>query len=168
VGLAAVQLARAAGLTVIGTGGSEQGRKVVLEQGANHVLDHTAPGYLDQLNQLTENKGVNLVLEMLANVNLGKDLNLLSKGGRVVVVGNRGTVEIDPRAAMVRDATIFSMSSANTSPHELESIHAALVAGLENGSLRPVVQKEIPLAEAALAHREVMESGRFGKMVLIP
>ena len=76
VGIAAVQLARAAGMTVIGTAGTERGRKLVLEQGAQHVLDHTVAGYLEQVMSLTEGRGVDVILEMLANVNLGNDLNV--------------------------------------------------------------------------------------------
>src|SRR4029453_496971 len=72
-GIAAVQLAHAAGMTVIGTGGTDRGRQLVREQGADHVLDHHAPDYLDQLMALTGGRGVDVVLEMLANVNLEKD-----------------------------------------------------------------------------------------------
>jgi NADPH2:quinone reductase len=168
VGTAAVQLSRGAGLTVIGTGGTEEGRQAVLKNGAHHVLDHHDPTYLDQIGKLTEGKGVDVIIEMLSNVNLGKDLNLLARFGRVVVVGSRGTVEIDPRATMGRDATILGMSISNASPSELASIHASIVAGLENRSLRPVVGKEMPLANAAEAHKAIMEPGAFGKIVLIP
>ena len=83
VGVAGVQLARAAGLTVIGTGGTERGRELVAAQGAHHVLDHHAPGYLDELMKLTGGRGVDVILEMLANVNLAKDLTVLApKGAR--------------------------------------------------------------------------------------
>lgn len=168
VGVAATQLARAAGMKVIGTGGTEQGRKLVSEQGAHHVLDHRAPDYLEQLLAITDGRGVDVVLEMLANVNLDKDLNVLARNGRVVVIGNRGTVEINPRAAMARDASILGMSLLNAPADELPSIHAALVAGLENGTLRPVVRDEMPLADAPRAHQAVMEPGAYGKIVLIP
>lgn len=168
VGIAAVQLARAAGLTVIGTGGTEKGRQLVKEQGAHHVLDHRAADYLAQVLTLTNKLGVNVVLEMLANVNLCNDLNVLAQGGRVVVIGNRGTIEIDPRAAMSRDAAILGMSLFNASAAEMASIHAALVAGLENGTLRPVVGQEMALADAPAAHRAVMEAGAYGKIVLLP
>lgn len=166
VGIAAVQIARAAGLKVIGTGGTDEGRKLVTDEGAHHVLDHRAPGYLEELMMLTEGRGVNVILEMLANVNLGKDLNVLARNGRVVVIGSRGTVEIDPRATMGRDASIIGMALQNASPHESRSVHAALVAGLENGTLRPVIGKEIPLANASRAHTEVMQPGAHGKIVL--
>lgn len=168
VGTAAVQLARAAGLTIIGTGGSEKGRQLVSEQGAHHVLDHHSPDYPDQIRTLTNGRGVDLILEMLANVNLAKDLGLLAQRGRVVVIGNRGTIEIDPRAAMTRDASIIGMSLFNASSDELASVHAALVAGLENGTLRPVVGQKMPLGEAARAHEAVLEPGAYGKIVLIP
>lgn len=167
VGIAAVQIARAAGMKVIGTGGTDEGRKLVKDEGAHHVLDHRAPNYLEELMTLTEGRGVDVILEMLANVNLGKDLNLLSRGGRVVVIGNRGTVEIDPRAAMSRDASIVAMSLTNAPPDELRSVHAALVAGLESGTLRPVVGKEMALADAPRAHEEVMQPGAHGKIVLL-
>jgi NADPH2:quinone reductase len=168
VGIAAVQLARAAGLTVIGTAGSEQGRELVLGQGAHHVLNHHDPGYLDLLQELTCGRGVDVILEMLANVNLGQDLPVLATGGRVVVIGSRGRVEIDPRDAMGREAAILGMTLYNASDKERASMHAAFAAGLANGTLRPVISRELPLAEAAAAHHAVMESSTFGKIVLIP
>lgn len=168
VGTAAVQLARAAGFKVIGTGGTEEGRRLVAEQGAHHVLDHHAPDYLEQLAALTGGRGVDIVLEMLANVNLGKDLNVLAKGGRVVVVGSRGAVEVNPRALMMRDGSIHGLTLFNATPQELVGIHAAIRAGLEAGTLRPVVGRELPLAEAVRAHETVLEPGAHGKIVLVP
>jgi NADPH:quinone reductase len=168
VGTAAVQLARASGMTVIGTAGTDKGRKLVSEQGAQHVVDHGAPGYLDKVAQLTQGQGVDVIIEMLANVNLGKDLSILAKGGRVVVVGSRGPVEINPRDTMLRDAAIHGMLLFNLSDRELSRIHAALAAGLESGTIRPVIGQTIPLAEAPRAHRAVMEPGAYGKIVLVP
>jgi NADPH2:quinone reductase len=173
VGIASVQLARAVGMTVIGTAGTEQGRRLVTEQGAHHVLDHRSQGYLEQVLALTNGRGADIILEMLANVNLGRDLDVVAPGGRVVVIGNRGpnnqgTVEINPRAAMNRDASIMGMSLVNVSPQDLVRIHAALVAGLENGTLRPIIGKEFPLADAAKAHHAVIEANAYGKIVLIP
>ena len=109
-----------------------------------------------------------MIVEMLANVNLGRDLTILAKGGRVVIIGSRGPVEIDPRNTMQRDADVRGMILPNTPPAELASIHAALVAGLEKGTLHPVIGKEFPLADAAQAHRVVMEPGALGKIVLVP
>ena len=168
VGIGAVQLARARGLTVIGTAGTERGRRLVLEQGAHHVLDHGAPGYLDELTRLTGGRGVDIVLEMLANVNLQKDLGIIAMRGRIVVIGNRGTVEINARLAMNKDAAILGMALFHATPAQLAGIHAALVEGLRNGTLRPAIAQELPLAQAPRAHEAVMEAGHHGKIVLVP
>ncbi len=168
VGVAATQISRAAGLTVVGTGGTEAGRKLVADQGAHHVVDHRDSGYLEQILQITGGRGVDIILEMLANVNLGKDLTVLAKYGRVIVIGSRGNVEITPRELMKRDADIRAMTLFNASASELASIHAALGAGFENGTLRPVVGREMRLADAAKAHVAVLEPGAYGKIVLLP
>lgn len=173
VGIAAVQLARAAGLTVIGTASTERGRALVLENGAQHVLDHSATGYLDQVMSLTKDRGVDIIMEMLTNVNLGNDLNVLARGGRVACIGNRGprnqgTVTINPRTAMSRDAAILGISLGNASDKETAQMHAALVAGLATGALRPAIGQELPLEEAATAHHLVIEARAYGKIVLIP
>jgi NADPH2:quinone reductase len=167
VGIAAVQIARAAGLTVFGTAGTEKGRELARKEGAHHVFDHTHPGYLDEIANAAEGQGINVILEMLANVNLGKDLKLLALNGRVVVIGSRGDVTITPRDLMSRRASIRAFTLWAANPQEVKEIHAGLYAGLENGTLRPVVGKELPLQEAARAHKEVMEPGAFGKIVLL-
>ena len=166
VGTAAVQLARACGLRVLGTAGTERGRDLVREQGADEVFDHRASDYLAAIKKVTAGRGVDVILEMAAHLNLGKDLTILAPRGRVVVIGNRGRVEIDARETMSRDADIRGMVLPNTPADELASIHAALVAGLADGSLRPVIGRELALAEAPEAHRVVLEPGAFGKIVL--
>jgi len=168
VGIAAVQLARAAGLRVIGTVGSDRGKKLVATEGAHEVLDHKAQGHFEEALAATGGRGYDVIIEMLANVNLARDLTILALKGRAVVVGNRGTIEIDPRNIMGRDGAILGMSLWNTSPEDLISIHSALVAGLENKTLRPAIREEVPLAEAPRAHADILEPGSYGKIVLIP
>jgi NADPH2:quinone reductase len=166
VGIAAVQLGVAHGMTVIGTGGTDRGRKLVAEHGAHHVLDHTAADYTKRLMELTEGRGADVILEMLANVNLGKDLDVVARFGRIVVIGNRGTIEINPRGAMGKDAAIFGLALWNAPAPELAQILAALTAGLANGTLKPVVGQEFKLADAAAAQKAVLEPGAYGKIVL--
>ena len=168
VGIAAVQLARARGLIVIGTAGTEKGRKMVAEHGAHHVLDHTAPGYLDEVVKLTSGQGVDVIPEMLANVNLQKDFGALAMRGRIAVIGNRGSIDFNPRLAMNKNAAILGVALFHASPAQLAGVHSALVEGLRNGSLRPVIQQELPLAQASRAHEAVMENGHHGKIVLVP
>ena len=168
VGTAAVQIARAHGLRVIGTAGTKEGLSLVTEQGAHHAVNHREASYLQQVTDFTGGKGVDLILEMLANVNLDRDLDMLAPRGRVVVIGNRGRIEIDPRKTMGKDADIRGMTLLNASREELAGIHAGLVAGLEQGTLKPVIGREMKLEDAAKAHVAVMESGAHGKIVLAP
>jgi NADPH2:quinone reductase len=168
VGIAATQIARAHGFRVIGSGGTGKGRELVLREGAHHVLDHKSPGYLDQLMALTGGRGVDIILEMASHHNLGRDLTVLAKSGRIVIIGCRGPVEINPREAMMRDATILGMHLGNPSEAEAASIWAGLGAGFANGTLRPVVGLELPLKDAARAQQQVMEQSAYGKIVLIP
>jgi NADPH2:quinone reductase len=168
VGTAAIQMAKVEGLTVIATAGSDKGLELVRREGAHYALNHKDPDYLKKIADLTQGRGVDLILEMLANVNLGKDLTALAKNGRVVVIGSRGPVEINPRDAMTRDAVVLAMTLFNTPPADRADLHGRLTRGLMDGTLKPVIGKEFPLAEAAKAHEAVMSPGAFGKIVLIP
>jgi len=167
VGTAAVQICRAHGMTVIGTAGTERGLQAVKEQGADVVLNHKDPGYLDEIPKATGGKGVDVILEMNAHINLDKDLNVLARNGRLVLIGNRGRIEIDPRGIMGREASVLGMVLFNVSASDLSWIHAAIGAGLANGTLKPVIGREIPLADAPKAHEAVMEPGALGKIVLV-
>ena len=166
VGIAAVELAHARGLTVIGSGGTEAGLTLAREHGADVLVNHRAPDYMDEVLRATGGRGVDVIIEMAAHVNLDRDLTVLAARGRVVVVGSRGPVEINPRNAMGRDATIVGMTLFNATDRDLVEIHAALIAGLANGTLNPVIGRQFPLAEAARAHEVVMEAGALGKIVL--
>jgi NADPH2:quinone reductase len=167
VGIAAVQMARALGLNVLATAGTDKGLELVKREGAHHVFNHTRTGYLGEILNATDGKGVDLILEMLANVNLGQDLKLLAQRGRVVIIGSRGDATITPRDIMTRRASILAFTLWGISEAQQKEIHAGLLAGLENGTLRPIVGKELSLAEAARAHKEILEPGAFGKIVLV-
>ncbi len=168
VGIAAVQMARAIGLQVLGTAGTDKGLELVKREGADHVFNHTKPGYMDEVLQATRGRGLDLILEMLANVNLGRDLKVLAQHGRVVVIGSRGDVTVTPRDLMLRGASVLAFVLWNITEDEEREVHAGLFAGLEDGTLRPIVGKELPLGEARRAHKEILEPGAFGKIVLVP
>ncbi len=168
VGIAAVQFAHAHGMKIIATAGTDRGLQVVRDNGADVVANHKDTNYVDTIMKATGGRGVDVILEMAAHVNLDRDLTMLARSGRVVVIGNRGRIEIDPRATMARDAAILGMTLFNVSPADLTSIHAAIVAGLASGTLRPLIGRELPLADAARAHEAVMQPGALGKIVLIP
>ncbi len=168
VGVAAVQLARAMGLTVIGTAGTQRGLDLVKKEGAHHAFDHSRPNSADEIMRVTGGRGVDVVLEMIANLNLATDLRLLAQYGRVIVIGNRGEIIINPRELMSRRASVRGFTLWAATEAELIEIHAGIDAGLENATLRPIVGKELPLKDATQAHQDILAPGAFGKIVLIP
>jgi NADPH2:quinone reductase len=168
VGTAAVQFAQALGLRVFGTAGTPEGLRRVVAEGAEQAFDHTQPDYLDQIRAASGGKGADLILEMLANVNLAKDLDLVARRGRIVVIGTRGKIEIDPRRLLVQESEIRAVSLAQATPEEHQTIYAAVDAGLAEGTLRPAPGREFPLPQAPAAHRAVEQGKAKGKVILIP
>lgn len=168
VGVATVQLALAAGLIVIGTAGGEEGAAFLKSLGVSYALDHRKPGYLDEILRLTDARGPDLIVEMLANVNLADDLRLAAQRGRIVIVGSRGPVPIDPRLTITKDLTVRGMSLWNMTEAEREHVHADLGKGLADGTLKPLIGAKFPLAEAFKAHAAILAPGARGKIVLIP
>ena len=168
VGIAALQWAKNGGIEVIGTAGSAEGGSVVVSEGADAVFDHSSEDHLGEIREYTGGHGVDVIIEMLANENLERDFEALAMFGRIVVVGNRGSLQFTPRQAMTKDATIYGMSLFNAPRENLAEIHEKIEEGLTSGALRPVVAKRYPLADAPLAHHEIIESKASGKLVLIP
>lgn len=169
VGTAALQLARWKGLRVIGTAGSPDGLDLVKANGAHLAVSHKEALYGDLIREAADHgRGPDIILEMLANINLDQDLDLVGRGGRIVVIGNRGRTEIDPRKIMAKDAAILGVMLWNQTYEELGAIYADVTLGMEQGALVPVIGQEIPLAEAPRAHDAVLTPGAYGKIVLIP
>jgi len=167
VGTAAVQIARSIGLTVIGTAGTDKGLELVKREGAHHAFNHAKAGYAEEILNAMGGRGVDIVLEMLANVNLATDTKLIATNGRIIVIGNRGEVTINARELMSRRGAVRGFTLWAITEAEATEIYSGIGAGLENGTLRPVVGKELPLAEAPRAHKEILEPGAAGKVVLV-
>jgi NADPH:quinone reductase len=168
VGMAAIQWGKFRNLQLIGSAGGVEKAKFVQSLGAVQVVDHREEKHFQDVMDLTHGQGVALILEMLANVNLGRDLGILAKGGRVVVIGSRGRVEIDPRELMIREADIRGLVNNLATAEERQEMLQDLQAGLRAGVLAPVVTEEIPLAQAAQGHEKIMNPEHYGKIVLVP
>jgi NADPH2:quinone reductase len=168
VGTCAIQLARAAGMTVIATAGDGEGRKYVLGQGAHHAVDHKITQRPEELTALTGGKGPDLILEMSADKNLASDLDSIARGGRIVTIGSHGKIEIEPRLLMSKESEIIGLMLFGATDKEHRQMYSAIVAAMEAGTFHPVVGMELKLADAAKAHKEVVSSHSHGKIVLIP
>ncbi|KAM9244184.1 quinone oxidoreductase [Dugong dugon] len=168
VGIATCQIARAYGLRVLGTAGTEKGQNIVLQNGAHEVFNHKDVNYIDEIKKSVGDKGINVIIEMLSNVNLSNDLKLLSHGGRVIIVGSRGPIEINPRDTMTKESSIIGVSLFSSSTEEFQQSAAALQAGMETGWLKPVIGSQYPLEKVAQAHENIIHgSGTAGKMILL-
>lgn len=167
VGTAAIQLARAAGLTVLATAGSAKGLALVTDLGAHHAIDHSQPDYRAAITAAAPG-GPNVIIEMLANVNLAHDAELLASRGRIVVVGSRGSLDFMPRLLMAKEASVCGMMLPNMTADEWRIVSVGVQAALADRTLTPVVARELPLADAPQAHEAVMQGGAAGKIVLVP
>lgn len=168
VGIAATQWAKNAGCRVVGTASSDDGRQLVKEQGADAVFDHTDEDHFGDVHDFADGEGVEVIIEMLANVNLERDFEALKMYGRIVIVGNRGSLLFTPRQAMTKEVTLYGMSLFNSNQTDRNEIHSAIYDGLAAGFLSPVVRETIPLSQAPRAHEEVIRSKASGKFVLAP
>ncbi|MBM9605023.1 NADPH:quinone reductase [Desulfopila inferna] len=168
VGMIAIQLAVSTGLEVSGTAGTEKGLAQIRQAGAKKTYKHSDPRYLEEIVADCGEKGYDIILEMLANVNLANDLALLGTRGRVVVIGSRGEITIDPRATMAKETEILGMSLFNSSDEEMKEAQVGLYQLMSSGRLVPQIAQQLPLEEARKAHRQILESGNSGKILLIP
>ena len=158
VGLAAIQIAKAHGVTTYATAGTDAGRELCREHGAAVAVGH------DELGELPEPPTV--ILEMLANVSLPAALAAIAPGGRVVVVGSRGEVAIDPRVLMTKHPILTGMNLYDGGAAAVRRALTAVSTGLSRGDLSPVIADTYPLHEAAAAHEAVMRDGKRGQVVL--
>lgn len=165
VGTAAVQIARALGANVVGTAGTKDGMDVVTRCGAHHVFNHNHKSYE---KKMVDHIGCfDVIIEHLANINLGHDCQMLKERARVMVVGCRGGVNINPRHLMMPEASICGVALGTTTPGEWAEMGAAIVAGIESGWVNPVINKEYSMEEAQQVHYDIIHSkGAKGKLVL--
>jgi len=171
VGLACLQfLKRIPEIVVIGTAGTEEGLELIKENGAHHVFNHRQEGYMNKILEFTSGKGVDVILEMLANVNLPEDMKIMSMSGRTVIIGSRGPVQIYPRELMAKRSDIRGLTLGTINQEEKTEIIEAIQTGLREGYLKPVISKIYSLKDAPQSHREIIkpESGAKGKIVLKP
>ena len=145
-----------------------QGIALVTELGAHHAVDHSQPDYRAAIKAAASGRGPDVVIEMLANVNLAHDAELIAARGRIVVIGSRGSLDFAPRLLMAKDATVVGMALANMTADEWPAVNAGVQAALATGTLKPVVNRDLPLADARKAHEAVMSGGAAGKIVLVP
>lgn len=170
VGLAAVQLARHAGCTVVGTAGTEAGLAAIRAAGATAAVCHREEGYLQQALAALGGRKFSTVLEMAAHSNLIADLGVIATGGQLAIIGSKvDPVSLNPRLLMAPEISVMGVFLGTQSAEEKVAAHAALYAAMEAETLTPVIGMTLSLEEAPKAHTEVMTpsaGGKVGNIVL--
>ena len=172
IGTTAIQLAVARGARVFATAGSDEKRRACEQLGAERGINYKTEDFVAVIKDATTGRGVDLILDIVGGDYIARDLVALAVEGRLVVIGFMGgdTATLDFRRILGRRLTITGSTLRPRSPAEKGEIAAALRKEvwplLEKGSVKPVVYRTFPLADAAAAHRLMESSQHVGKIVL--
>jgi len=173
IGTTAIQLAAARGARVFVTAGTDDKCRACERLGAEKAINYTTQDFVTAIRALTAGKGVNLILDIIGGDYVGRNLSALAVDGRLVQIGLQGGVSatLDLGLMMRRRATITGSALRPRSVNEKGEIAAALRREvwplLEQGRVKPVIDRTFPLGEAAAAHRLLESSGHIGKIVLV-
>ena len=172
IGTTAIQLARAFGVRVIATAGSDEKCEACRSIGAHTAIDYNAADFVAEVRAATDGRGVDVVLDIVGGDYLPRNLECLRIDGRLVQIGliAGSRASLDLRSVLQKRLTITGSTLRPRSPLEKGAIARELEQHvwplLANGTVRPIVHGEFPLDRAADAHEE-LESGRvIGKLVL--
>ncbi|MFC1491016.1 zinc-binding alcohol dehydrogenase family protein [Nitrospinota bacterium] len=180
VGSAAVQLANSMGCRVLATVSSKEKADFCRNLGADETINYRTEDVAARCLDLTDGRGVDLILELVAESNLGKDVEAVAVNGRIVVVGTgwmeslagpgefpTPVLSFRAQPAMRRDAHIICISGLNLAP-EMPELVRRLTPLLEEGAFKVPVGREVPLGDANVAHELLLSGEVLGKVVLTP
>ncbi|MEP7215028.1 MAG: zinc-binding alcohol dehydrogenase family protein [Anaerolineaceae bacterium] len=173
VGLAAIQLAKRAGATVFATASSDEKLERLKAFGMDHGINYRTENLVAKVMQLTEGRGVNLVVDSVGGKTLEASIAAISYRGRVSWVGNAGREEVvpDTRALMGKNASltgVFLGAEMSAQPQRCRTMIEQLLSDIARGELKVVIDRRFPLSQAAEAHEYIEGRGAFGRVVLIP
>jgi NADPH:quinone reductase len=172
VGTAAIQLAVRAGCRVLVTAGTEAKLEACAGLGAAGGIDYRQEDIVDRVKELTDGRGVDVILDIIGGDYLDANLRCLATEGRMVVIGLMGgaRAELDLARMLSRRLSVTASTLRARSVEEKATLAAQLVAevwpGFADGSLRPVIDATYPLEQAAEAHARMESSAHIGKIVL--
>jgi putative PIG3 family NAD(P)H quinone oxidoreductase len=173
IGTMAVQLAARAGARVLCTVGSAEKASRAVELGAERAVLYRDEDFVAVVREVTGGAGADVVLDNMGAAYLPRNVEVLAVGGRLVVIGLQGGTrgELDLGALLAKRATVHATSLRARPPAEKAAIVAAVRQhvwpAVEAGQVRPVVDRVLPLDEAAQAHRVLESSAHIGKIVLV-
>jgi putative PIG3 family NAD(P)H quinone oxidoreductase len=173
IGTFAIQLGHALGARVLTTGGTPEKLAFCRSLGADVTIDYHEQDFVEAVRDATDGHGADVVLDNMGASYLARNVDVLAEGGRLVVIGMQGgrKAELDLSALMRKRGAVISTALRGRPTGEKATICAAVVEHVwplvADGTIRPIIEQTVPLAEAATAH-ELMESGSHtGKIVLV-
>lgn len=172
IGVTAIQLARAFGATVIATAGSDGKCQACLELGAHHAINYKSQDFVAEAKRITDGKGVDVVLDMVAGGYVAREVECLAEDGRIVIIAVQGGVKSEVNAGLVlrRRLTITGSTLRPRSVAFKGAIARALRERvwplLAAGTVRPVIHSTFAAADAAQAHALMESNQHIGKIVL--
>ena len=173
IGTTAIQLAKSLGAKVLVTVGSKEKAERCMELGADAAIDYKNEDFVERVGELTEGRGADVILDIMGASYLARNVDALAVNGRMVTIGMQGgsKAELDLGKLMRKRAAVLATTLRARPPAEKAAIVAAvrehvwpLVA---SGAFRVVVDRRVPLADAADAHRAVEASDHVGKVLLV-
>jgi NADPH2:quinone reductase len=172
IGVTAIQLAKAAGARVIVTVGSDEKGAACLALGADHAVNYKTHDFVAEAKRLTDGRGVDVVLDMVAGDYVAREIEALAEDGRIVIIAVQGGVkaQIDAGAVLRRRLTITG-STLRPRPVAFKaaiarSLRETVWPWLESGRVRPVIHQVFPAEQAAQAHALMESNQHIGKLVL--
>ncbi|MDM7950337.1 NAD(P)H-quinone oxidoreductase [Hydrogenophaga sp.] len=172
IGVTAIQLAKALGATVIATAGSDEKCAACLQLGADHAINYKAQDFAAEAIRLTDGRGVNVVLDMVAGSYVAREVECLAEDGRLVIIAVQGGVKADFNAGLVlRRRLVITGSTLRPRPVAFKTAIAQRLREqvwplLAQGKVKPVIHRVFPAAEAAEAHALMESNQHIGKIVL--
>ena len=171
VGLAAIQLAKRAGAKVISTASSQEKLDFLLTLGVDHVVNYVASNLLDEVRRITDNKGVNLVVDPIGGEVLQNSIRALGYRGRVTTVGNAGreVMKFDLNGLMGMNQYVHGVFlGAEIATDRVYNKIQAHIEAVAKGELKVFIDKQFALFEAAAAHAYIESRQAIGRVLLIP
>lgn len=172
IGVTAIQMAKALGATVIATAGSDEKCAACLALGADHAINYKTADFSAEAKRLTDGKGVNVILDMVAGSYVAREVECLAEDGRLVIIAVQGGVKAEFNAGMVlRKRLTITGSTLRPRPIAFktaiaQSLRAKVWPLLESGAIKPVIFKTFPADAAAQAHALMESNQHIGKIIL--
>jgi NADPH2:quinone reductase len=172
IGVTAIQLAKAAGATVIVTAGSDEKCAACVKLGADHAINYRSADFVEEVKRITAGRGADVVLDMVAGSYVARELKCLAEDGRLVFIAVQGGVEAQIDAGVVlRKRLTITGSTLRPRPVSFKaaiaaSLRAKVWPWIESGRVKPVIFKVFPAAQAAEAHTLMESNEHIGKLVL--